>query len=141
MACVGSDKITEYDFVTKLDSRRFEDCLGPLVALAFTGYRLSVLEESLDVPGAHECFWEGYIPADSCRLTFRFCAIHWMDLAYLAGTRARQQRRSDWWGEANVLLKETCEAADWDVKEISNLLRWRAHRSDMNSSHTADPAD
>lgn len=109
------------DFVASLVGRSGE-CRGPLLQLSFSGYRLEVLEESLRTA---DRLWDGFDGDSGGLLAFSLCAAHWMDLSYLSGVRAREYHRLDWFNEASALLRQICEVARWDEKEISNMLTWQ----------------
>lgn len=125
MGCTGIDACTEYEFVKSMDDRQSGQCRGSLAVLAFNPDRLDLLIESLCSTRAVEVLWDGATMSYSDRVTFTLCVAHWMDLSFLAGLRAHQFGRDDWFGEANDLLKDLCATQGWDIKELSNMVRWR----------------
>jgi hypothetical protein len=126
VGCTGTGAITEFDFIKSTRDRSPEECRGPLVALSLTGHRLDTLEQSFHSQRAHELLWNAYDPDPlTDRVTFKLCAAHWMDLSYLAGMRARLIGRREWMSEASALLKEVCQGARFDPKEIANMIAWQ----------------
>ncbi len=128
MQCTKSEiaAATEFEFIRALSEREPGQCLGPLVTVSLSGFRLVALEEALLAPLAVDLLWAGYRPPDtSCGLAFRLCAAHWFDLSYTAGINARQHLREDWFDTADDLLRRTLACAGWDAKEIANMVNWR----------------
>lgn len=127
MGCVGTEAISEFEFVQSLARRDSSDqCVGPLVTLTLGGYVLGTLEDSLYTEGEYQALWDGFTDDQpSGKPAFELCTAHWMDLAYRTGMRGRRLLRNEWVGLATSMLDNTCRAAVWDPKEISNLFMWR----------------
>ncbi len=124
MGCVGTEKVTEFEFINSVRGRSSGECRGPLLALSFTGLTLETLEESFVSYPAYALLWSGFTPSDGL-ITFSLCAAHWMDLSYLAGINGRRHDRADWFNVASLLLRQLLDAAGWDAKEISNMVTWQ----------------
>jgi len=123
--CTGTGTQTELEFVHALRTRAAGRCCGPAVILPLVAYRIEVLESAF-TSRAHELLWDGLVPVeDDDRLLFRLCAAHWMDLSYLVAMRGRDQHRGDWLGESVTLLKQICQGAGWDLKEVGNMMQWQ----------------
>ncbi len=119
-----SEKISELEFVRSL-SGRADSCQGPLLRIAFTPWRVFTLETAFDSARAAELLWEGHHDDGCLGVHFSLCAAHWIDLCALVWMRSRQQRRKDWHAEADHLLRDICDAARWDPKEIVNMFAWQ----------------
>lgn len=131
MGCVVTHPtVSELDFVRALRdrSREFGACRGPLLRLSFGAYRLATLEDTFDSAAAHDLLWAGFHPEHLDAMDFTLCAVHWMDLSCLIWYRSHQAGRSDWHANADQLLRDTCNAAGWDPKEIENMFAWQQAR-------------
>lgn len=130
MACLPTHTPGELEFVLSLTTRQraIGQCRGPLLRIAFWPYRVFVLEHVLDSKIASDLLWDGFCD-DGCKeLRFELCGAHWMDLASLCQVRADQYRRVDWSAQAGQLLRDVCQAAGWDEKEILNMIVWQRER-------------
>ncbi len=131
MPCTGVtetiNKTSELEFVQSLVTRddTLEACKGPLLRLAFSPWRTLTLETAFDSPVATDLLWDGHHLDGILGVHFTLCAAHWIDLCALVWMRSRQQRRSDWHGEADQLLRDVCDTAGWDPKEIVNMFSWQ----------------
>lgn len=126
MACVGSGPCSEFDFVRAMPRRRtIEQCCGPLLALIISSARLETIEESITDTESHDRLMAGFDPHCPAGLLFELCAAHWMDVSFVAGCEAGRHNRRDWFWAATALLRQICSTADWDPKEISNLIAWQ----------------
>jgi hypothetical protein len=144
MVCTPTHDLTELDFVLSLTTRTKEigECRGPLLELALWNWRALTLEHIFDSPAASDILWagmqeqdisvtKGFRPAKkfgSGIIHFSLCAAHWVDLACLCWMRSRQHRDPEFKAEADQLLRDTCEAAGWDEKEIGNMFAWQRAR-------------
>lgn len=134
MACTPTHDLTELDFVLSLTTRTKEigECRGPVLDLGLWNWRALTLEHIFDSPAASDILWAG-MHEDRLRkrlgfIHFSLCAAHWVDLACLCWMRSRQYRDADFKAEADQLLRDTCEAAGWDEKEIGNMFAWQRAR-------------
>lgn len=124
MACEPTPERGELDFVQALLSRQnFSECRGPLLVLILKRFSLFQLELMCSSTMVSDRLWGGYQPG--VRDVYQLCAAHWVDIATVAGYNARSSGRADWQSEALGLLRAVCEAASWDVKEISNMFAWQ----------------
>lgn len=137
MECIGTDRpVSEYEFVRSVGDRDHgAQCRGPLVTLSFAGYSFDLLEESLHEHPVRTWLWAGFDPTQE-QMTYTMCAVHWMDVSYVAGVHAYRHRRSDWLHEASALLDRVCYASKWDTKEMSNLLTWQRMQLTQGNSET-----
>lgn len=128
MPCTGLTetvtKTTELEFVHALADRS-ESCRGPMLRLAFSPIRAYSLETAFESPKATELLWEGHHVDGNLGVHFSLCAAHWIDLCALVWMRSQQYRRRDWRSEADHLLRDVCQAAGWDPKEIVNMFAWQ----------------
>lgn len=129
MACSPTDAATELDFVKALHTRTRDhgQCRGPLLTLFLWSWQLETLEHIFDSEPACDVLWGGFQPSLTTS-GFQLCAAHWFDLACLTWARALQHSRPDWSAQAEVLLKDLCDVAGWDAKEIVNMFAWQRAR-------------
>lgn len=125
MACVGTvDKVVEYEFMSAAVNRTSGQCLGPVLTVDLAPYRLELLEDSLMSVPAYDLLWDGFCP-DLGNLQFAHCTAHWFDLCFIAGINAQTNQRRDWRTNAAELLRQICGQAEWDLREIANLMVWQ----------------
>lgn len=125
MACVGGTRLTELEFVQRLNDHPVEACLGPAVQLLMAGYHSGLLEEALEDLPEHEQLWDNFLPADHDYLAFEMCAFHWMNLCRQLRTRGLAFDRHDWVILSSGMLAKVSRGAALDPKEISNMFIWR----------------
>lgn len=128
MACLPTETRGELEFVQALHDREAGRCRGPLLRLGFWPYRIFVLEHILDSQEASDILWDGFREDGCVGVHFELCGAHWLDLATLCAVRSRQYRRKDWVGEAEILMREICQSAQWDVREMANMFAWQRQR-------------
>lgn len=129
MACVPAESQSEWEFVRSLfDRPSHDDCEGPLLHLCLSTEQVCVFERIFDSERASDMLWAGLRAVSDDAVSFRLCAVHWLDLASLIYARSRQHDRSDWSMSAISLLAAVCMAAGWDAKEIVNMLTWQRTR-------------
>lgn len=123
MACEPTPARGELEFVQALLAReRLGECRGPLLPLVLTRMTVFQLETMSASQMVTDLLWDGHQQFGNL---FQLCAAHWVDIATLAGFRARSSGRLDWQSEAERLLRAVCTAASWDAKEISNMFSWQ----------------
>lgn len=93
--------------------------------MTFSMERIALLDDSLNSESGRALLRAGSLPSPPGSVRVRLCAVHWFDLSFLAGVAGNLEGRDDWRELASALLRLTCTAAEWDWKEISNLLRWQ----------------
>ncbi len=124
--CCGSGYIDELTFVRSLHGRKAGDCRGPLVELVFEPGRFSDVEDVLTSTAAIGLLWSGFRPfANPSGLTFRLCAMHWLDLTGVLMAEAVAGQRSQLTIQTAALVRSIVETCGWDLREISNMLRWQ----------------
>lgn len=131
MSCTATPTKGELQFVLALHTRTKAggECRGPLVALTLEEAQAFTFARIFDSRSASDLLWDGFIAeADRPGLTFELCGAHWLDLACLIWMRAQQLGRRDYHEEADQLLRDVCEAAGWDPKEIVNMFQWQSAR-------------
>lgn len=131
MACTATPEvISELQFVLALHTRSREigECRGPVLGLELPPVRCLTLEQIFDSKVAMDVLWAGHRSDQLYGSTFSLCAAHWLDLAALMWMRAQQQRRVDFYDEADTLLRDVCALAGWDPKEIVNMFSWQYTR-------------
>lgn len=130
MPCTPTETKGELEFVQALLTRsRVEgQCRGPLLRLAMWSWRVLTLEQIFDSPAASDVLWQGVHDDGIMGIHFSLCAAHWLDLACLCWMRAHTQDRADFNAEAEQLLRDVCDTAGWDAKEIVNMFAWRHAR-------------
>lgn len=126
MTCTGTAIIPELEFIQSLGDREPDGCRGPLIEICFRPIRFTQVEFGLASAKATELIWSGFQPhASTHGLAFRLCAVHWLDIVGLLMARGVRQGRSDYMTDATILINSICRGCDWDLREISNLLRWQ----------------
>ena len=130
MTCTPTDAHTEMEFVHSLTTRSREvgECRGPLLRIALWSGRVVELQRIFHSRIADELLWSGVHPDGALGIHFSLCAAHWVDLAALCWVRARGQAKREWAVEALRLLRDVCQVAGWDAKELSNMLSWHGAR-------------
>lgn len=113
--------------VSLRDREPVRDCRGPLVNLSFTEMEISTLGASLMSEVAQEFLWSKRVFGEELldRMMFSLCCAHWLDVAWLGGMNALRWGRKDWMAEASSLTDWVMLGADWDRKEMSNMLTWQ----------------
>lgn len=127
MSCTATPDSDELEFVRALHTRSKAEgqCRGPLLRLALLADRVFDLQHIFNSRSASELLWSGY-QSDGCLgVHFILCGAHWLDLTCLVWMRGRQQDSVEYHLEADQLLRETCQAAGWDAKEIVNMFQWQ----------------
>lgn len=129
MSCTATPDTGELSFVLALHTRTKAgaECRGPLVTLSLLD-RVFIFDQIFDSPTASALLWSGYDQDASLGFRFGLCAAHWLDLACLIWMRSQQQDRVEFYLEADQLLREVCQQAGWDAKEIVNLFQWQRAR-------------
>ncbi len=117
--------MTELTFVQALAGRGESQCVGPGIELALEPYRVTFLSVIFGSHLANALLWGGHRTNGPMGLHFHLCAAHWLDLCALTWLRSRQYRSKAWHVEADRLLRDLCEHAGWDPKEIVNLFAWQ----------------
>ena len=127
MSCTAGASCTELQFVTALGARDSLswNCIGPAVTLTLTGHEVRVIGSAVHSPVAFRMLIDNQDPGIDGDPQFTLCAVHWLDLAGLAGVHGRLYQRSRWLAVAAALVRRVCRHAGWDPKEISNLLGWQ----------------
>ncbi len=127
MLCVGDRAMDELTFVREVKTRRVLGaafgCIGPLVAQDLDPQTAAViLDAFLGIPVAETMWLENHDPGPQHVMRYRFCAVHWIDLAALLRYRARRDDHPDWYRQSCNMLKGMCTVNGWDLKELSNML-------------------
>lgn len=126
MSCTSTPTaMTELEFVQTLATRSVGQCAGPGLTLALQSYRVITLETIFHSDLATALLWDGYRCEGRTGTHFDLCAAHWLDLCALTWMRSQQYRKRDWHAEADQLLRDLCEQAGWDPKEIVNMFSWQ----------------
>jgi hypothetical protein len=126
VSCTGSVCRTELDFITALRRRGSGACCGPLLTLALVTRRLETMETALaHSERAGEVLWAGFVRGDDPPFRFALCAGHWLDIGFTIQIRAIRLQQLIWRNESINLLRQVCQEAGWDPKEISNMMTWQ----------------
>lgn len=126
-ACTGDGTMSELAFARLVNVKRRTNpgsaCAGPLVTLDFTVDAVAQMMDALtEDTVARQLWWAGYHPDHLDAMRFSVCAAHGIDFASLLRFRATRHGRPEWHTEARNLLQGLCKIANWDVKELSNML-------------------
>jgi hypothetical protein len=127
--CTSTDARSELRFVRALLSRGLDaGCVGPFAELVLSSERAVLLVRAFDSEMASDVLWGGYLGVADDGRHYRLCAGHWLDLATLLWARGVHGSRADWRHYAEQLLYALCKSAQWDAKEIVNMLSWSQTR-------------
>lgn len=135
MSCTATSDTSELDFVLALHTRTKElgECRGPLLALNLAEDRVFTLAKIFQSRSADDLLWAGHRGEEQRwlgpgMLLFQLCGAHWLDLACLVWMRCQQQDSVEIFMEAEHLMREVCQTAGWDAKEIVNMFQWQRAR-------------
>jgi hypothetical protein len=125
-SCTGDGPMDELTFARHVKTKRILaatiGCIGPLAAQDFTlETAATILDAYAGIPLAQGMWQANHDPVPEDVLRYRFCAMHWIDLAGLLRYRARQEDRADWYRQCCNLLQGMCKVNGWDLKELSNM--------------------